>query len=60
MRGVYENPVVSGIWWVHYYGAESGTERKWVASRMRSSCTGRARRMSSPEGSFPSYAIPRL
>ena len=21
MRGVYENPIGSGIWWVHYYGA---------------------------------------
>ncbi len=21
MRGVYENPAGSGIWWVHYYAA---------------------------------------
>jgi hypothetical protein len=21
MRGVYENPLGSGIWWVHYYAA---------------------------------------
>jgi hypothetical protein len=28
MRGVYENPAGSGIWWIHYYAVGNGTAKK--------------------------------
>lgn len=34
MRGVYENPLGSGICWPTTMRMESGTERRWAASRM--------------------------
>ena len=32
MRGVYENPVGSGVWWVHYY-AEGKRHREKVGRK---------------------------
>ena len=43
MRGVYENPVDGGIWWIHYYAAGKRHREKVGRNLTPSSCIRRAR-----------------
>jgi hypothetical protein len=36
VRGVYEHPANSGIWYILYYVDGNATAKRWVDGRMRS------------------------
>jgi hypothetical protein len=60
MRGVYEIPWGAASGGFTTMRLESGIGKRWGANRMPSSYTNDARRMSSPEESFPSCATARF
>ena len=57
MRGVYEYPAGSEVWYIHYFAAGKRHREKVGASRTRSNFIRSEKRTLLLVGSFPSFAI---